>query len=83
MEYDGKERLIQRARLEGWTDAQARENGVAHGLDSYSTNRRDELLIHDPDIGWSVVIPHQREDIFRAVVKWLHEHDHPNVEQQY
>ena len=27
MEYDGKERLIQRARLEGWTDAQARENG--------------------------------------------------------
>ena len=40
-------------------------------------------MVHDPMVGWAVVIPHQREDIFRAVVSWLHEHDHPNAEQMY
>ena len=83
MEYDGQERLIQRALLEGWTDAVAREKGIASGLEAYGTNKRDELMVHDPAVGWAVVIPHQREDIFRAVVSWLHEHDHPNPEQMY
>ena len=68
MEYDGQERLIQRALLEGWTDAVAHEKGIASGLEAYSTNKRDELMVHDPAVGWAVVIPHQREDIFRAVV---------------
>ena len=43
MEYDGHERLLQRAQLGGWIDAEARERGVTHNLGTYSTNRRDEL----------------------------------------
>ena len=72
MTYDGNERLIQKAYEEGWTDAEAREKGIASGLEGWSRNDRGELMVYDSKFGWTVVVPHQREDIFRALARWLH-----------
>ena len=38
-------------------------------------------MVYDEVNGYTTVIPHQREEIFRAIVKWLHDgdHSHPYV----
>eukprot|EP01052_Picozoa_sp_SAG31_P016498 SAG31_NODE_1095_length_9928_cov_5.441042_1_plen_117_part_10 len=40
-------------------------------------------MVHEDQYGYCTVIPHQREDIFRALVKWLHEDDHSRPDQLF
>ena len=76
MQYDGQEIAIQRVLVEGLPDDEAESLGILHQKDYYGLNNRSELMIYDADIGWATVIPSGREDIFRAMVRWVHEHDH-------
>ena len=61
----------------------ARLKGIASGLEGWSRNDRGELMVYDSKFGWTVVVPHQREDIFRALARWLHEEDHASSDQAY
>eukprot|EP01052_Picozoa_sp_SAG31_P053660 SAG31_NODE_13874_length_841_cov_0.621294_1_plen_119_part_00 len=83
MEYDGTERQIVQAFMEGWSDEQVRAAGLRAGLQGWAINNRGELMVYDEVNGYTTVIPHQREDIFRAIVKWLHDGDHSRADQMY
>ena len=83
MRYDGQEKLIQSALIEGWTESECIRQGIKNAMSAYAINARHELEIHDPTVGWAVVIPAQRSDLFRKIARWLHECNHPSESQQY
>ena len=83
MQYDGQEKLIQSALIEGWAESECIRQGIKNAMAAYAINTRHELEIHDPTVGWAVVIPAQRSDLFRKNARWLHECNHPSETQQY
>ena len=83
MQYQGAERLIQLAFVEGWSSERTRKEGIATSMSGYAINSRHELQVYDSSYGWSTVIPAQSEYIFRKVVRWLHECNHSSEAQQY
>ena len=83
MTYDGQERVIQRVLVEGLSDDEAEQLGVLHQKNQYGLNNRSELMVYDADIGWATVIPSGREDIFRGMVRWIHEHDHASSKDTF
>ena len=83
MTYDGQEGVVQRVLVEGLSDDAAEQLGVLHQKNQYGLNNRSELMVYDADIGWATVIPSGREDIFRGMVRWIHEHDHASTNDTF
>jgi hypothetical protein len=81
-EPSSTEGKVQRVLSEGLSDLEAEKLGVLHAKEPYNLNKRGELEVYDRQYGYAVVIPESRADIFRAVVQWHHNYDHPRADQQ-
>eukprot|EP01050_Picozoa_sp_SAG11_P008802 SAG11_NODE_792_length_7143_cov_38.103492_5_plen_151_part_00 len=72
LRYSGNELLVQRAFVEGWDRNKIIAEGIQGDMDNHNLNSRNELEVYHSDYGYAVVIPRDRPDLFRAIVKWTH-----------